>query len=89
VSPEMAKIIEAFEAESASIPCPRPRFTLGYTRTTIRAWFFSEDRPRFRRPSLTFDGSPLLTFTDFVEALYVSELRRRFHISFPPHSASD
>lgn len=80
---EMPKIIEAFEAGTGIYSI---RETAFYTRlhpNTIRAWFFRQDAPpRFRRPSLTFEGAPLLSFTDFVEALYVSELRSRFRISF-------
>jgi hypothetical protein len=80
---EMPKIIEAFEAGTGIYTVPETAFYSKLHPNTIRAWFFRQNTaPRFRRPSLTFEGAPLLSFTDFVEALYVSELRSRFHISF-------
>jgi hypothetical protein len=80
---EMAKIIEAFEAGTGIYSIAETAFYTRLHPKTIRAWFFREDAaPRFRRPSLTFEGAPLLSFTDFVEALYVSELRS------PPFSIS-
>src|ERR1041384_8480102 len=79
----MPKIIEAFEAGTGIYTVRETAFYARLHPNTIRAWFFREDAPpRFRRPTLTFEGAPLLSFTDFVEALYVSELRSRFHISF-------
>lgn len=79
----MPKIIEAFEAGTGIYTISETAFYTRLHQNTIRAWFFRQDAPpRFRRPSLTFEGAPLLSFTDFVEALYVSELRSRFHISF-------
>jgi hypothetical protein len=81
---EMPKIIEAFEAGTGIYTVPETAFYTRLHSNTIRAWFFRQDAPpRFRRPSLTFEGAPLLSFTDFVEALYVSKLRSRFPISFP------
>jgi len=83
-STEMPKIIEAFEAGTGIYSIAETAFYTRLHPKTIRAWFFREDTPpRFRRPSLTFEGVPLLSFTDFVEAIYVSELRSRFRISFP------
>jgi hypothetical protein len=80
---EMPKIVEAFEAGTGIYTVRETAFYARLHPNTIRAWFFREDAPpRFRRPTLTFEGAPLLSFTDFVEALYVSELRSRFRISF-------
>jgi hypothetical protein len=74
----MPKIIEAFEAGTGIYTIPETAFYTRLDPRTIRAWFFRDDAaPRFRRPSLTFEGAPLLSYTDFVEALYVSELRSR------------
>ncbi len=79
----MPKIIEAFEAGTGIYTVEETAFYTRLHQKTIRAWFFREDAaPRFRRPIITFEGAPLLSFVDFVEALYVSELRSRFHIGF-------
>ena len=79
----MPKIIEAFEAGTGIYTVGETAYYTKLHPKTIRAWFFGQDAlPRFRQPSLTFEGAPLLSFTDFVEAIYVSELRSRFKISF-------
>lgn len=76
----MASLAQQIERGEACYTIPEVAFYAKMHPMTVRRWFFDKDQPTFRSPSICSDEETLLSFTDFVEAVYVRTLRKKYSI---------